>query len=147
VVRRRCVSLNDKGSPCKAAPLRDSDYCLMHSPEHSQEVADSRRLGGLRRKREVTLAGAYDFYGLRSIFDILRLLDIAAFDTLGMENSPVRSRILVSVSLAALKALEVGEHEHRLSMLEAAVHRHQEPGSEFDKDPKAIDFPTEEATG
>ena len=39
----------------------------MHSPEHAKEVQEARRLGGLRRKREVTLSGAYDFEGLGTV--------------------------------------------------------------------------------
>ena len=118
----------------------DGDYCRMHSPEHAQAVAESRRLGGLRRKREATLAGAYDFHGLGSVSDIIRLLEVVAFDTLGMDSSASKSRILISVSLAALKALEAGDHEQRLSMLEATMRIRGEPESEFAKGPLAFEY-------
>ena len=40
------------------------DFCLFHSPDHEEEAAEARRLGGLRRRKEKTLAGAYEFRGL-----------------------------------------------------------------------------------
>ena len=84
-------------------------------------MAESRRLGGLRRKREVTVAAAYDYEGLGSVPEIRRLLDVAAFDALGLENSIARCRALVSIGLAAAKLLEVGEHEERLAAIEDAL--------------------------
>jgi hypothetical protein len=84
-------------------------------------MAESRRLGGLRRKREVTVAAAYDYEGLGCVPEIRRLLDVAAFDALGLENSIARCRALVSIGMAAAKLLEVGEHEERLTAIEAAL--------------------------
>ena len=62
----------------------------MHAPEHAQDVAEARRLGGLRRRREVTVASAYDLNGINNAADVMRLLEIAAFDTLGLESSVAR---------------------------------------------------------
>lgn len=64
---------------------------------------------GLRRRRERTLSGAYDFAGLGSVGSIRRMLEIAAIDTLGLESSVARARVLIAVSLAAAKLLEVEE--------------------------------------
>ena len=58
----------------------------MNSPEHTEEMAEARWLGGLRRRREVAVSGAYDFVGLQSVGDIRRLLEVAVLDTLGLEN-------------------------------------------------------------
>ena len=66
MIRRQCAFRLASGEPCRAPPLKDGDFCLMHSPEHAQEVQEARRLGGLRRKREATLSGAYDFEGTRN---------------------------------------------------------------------------------
>ena len=94
----------------------------MHSPEYAEEIAEARRLGGLRRRREVALAGAYEFNGLVAVADLRRLLEIAALDTLGLENSIARSRTLGYLVGVAAKLLEVGELEQRLAYLEGAVH-------------------------
>jgi hypothetical protein len=118
---RGCSGFKNNGQPCQAPKLRESDYCLMHSPEHAAEVAEARRLGGLRRRREVVVAGAYDFAGLESVADIRRLLEVAILDTLGLENSVVRSRTLAYLAMTAIKLLEVGELEQRIASLEGAV--------------------------
>lgn len=121
VGNRTCKGRNERGEPCRAAPRRESDFCIFHDPEHAEAMAESRRLGGLRRKREVTVAAAYDYEGLGSVPDIRRLLDVAAFDALGLENSIARCRALVSIGLAAAKLLEVGEMEDRLAAIESAL--------------------------
>ena len=84
-------------------------------------AAEARRLGGLRRRRERTVSGAYDFAGLGSIESIRRILEIAVLDALGLENSIARARLLIAGSLAAAKLLETGELEERLTSLEAAL--------------------------
>jgi len=93
----------------------------MHDPAHAAEVQEARRLGGLRRKREATLSGAYDFQGLTSVEQIRRLLEIAVLDSLGLDNSLGRARPLIAAAQAAAKLLETGELEDRLAALEAAV--------------------------
>ena len=107
------------------APLKEGQLCWAHSPEHAQEAQEARRLGGLRRRRESTVSMAYDFEGLETVADIRRLLQIAATDTLGLDNSVPRNRMLVSVVMAALQALEKGELEQRLAILEQTVHPHE----------------------
>ncbi len=120
-MRRQWIFKTASGEPCRAAPLRNSEYCLMHSPEHAQEVQEARRLGGLRRKREATVSGAYDFEGLETVAGIRRLIEVAVIDTLGLENSLARSRTLAYLAMAALKCLEVGDFEQRLAQLEQAM--------------------------
>jgi hypothetical protein len=117
--------------------MKDGMYCIMHSPEHAKEVQEARRLGGLRRKREVTLAGAYEFDGLGTVEGIRRLLEVAVLDTLGMENSLSRSRTIAYMAQIALKALEASDLEQRIAVLEQAIgnnpiHRSESP---FDSEP------------
>lgn len=121
VTGRVCKATKDDGSPCEAAPLTDGEYCFFHSPEHAEEVAEAGRLGGLRRRREKTVAAAYDLDGLGSLEQIRRLLEIAVMDTLGLENSIARSRALAYLAQVSLKLLEVGDFQERLAALEAAV--------------------------
>ena len=121
MVIRACKAIKEDGSRCQAAPLQDSDFCLFHSPDHAKEAAEARRLGGLRRRKEKTVAGAYDIDGLDDVPKIRRLLEIAVFDTLALENSVARSRTLAYLAQIALKALEVGEFETRLEALEATM--------------------------
>lgn len=118
---RSCKQRKDDGQPCRAAPLQGSDFCLFHSPDHAKETAEARRLGGLRRRKEKTVAGAYDIEGLDDVPKIRRLLEIAVLDTLSLENSVARSRTLAYLAQVALKTLEVGEFEARLEALEATM--------------------------
>ena len=122
---RPCSGTTRDGGPCRASPLRGESTCVFHSPEHQEEVAEGRRLGGLRRRREKTLASAYDIESLTSVAALRRLLEIAAFDTLALENSLARSRTLVAVVTAGSRLLEVGELEARIALLEAAMARDQ----------------------
>jgi hypothetical protein len=121
VAVRRCSELNARGRPCGAKPQHDSPFCFWHDPGNEEEVAEARRLGGLRRRREKTVSGAYDFTGLGSIEEIRRLVEIAAIDTLGADNSIARAKTLVQIASVAAKLLETGELEHRVELLEAAT--------------------------
>ena len=116
-----CQASNERGEPCRQAPLRDSDFCFWHSPEHAAEAAEARRLGGLRRRREKAVSGVYDFEGLADVAQVQRLLEIACLDTLSLENSVARSRTLAYLAQVALKALEVGELAERIEALERLV--------------------------
>jgi hypothetical protein len=121
MVMKTCLGQRPDGLRCRSWPIRGEPYCLWHSPEREEEAADARRLGGLRRRREKAVSGAYDFGGLDSIPSIRRILEIATIDTLGLDNSVVRSRTLISAAVAAAKLLETGELEARLAVLELAL--------------------------
>jgi hypothetical protein len=123
MTRRGCTFLRPDGKPCGSPPLRDGTACFFHASETAAEAAEARRLGGLRRRREGSLSGAFEYQGLESVPAIRRLLDIAALDTLAMENSLARSRTLVQVAVAATRMLEVGELETRLERLQESVNR------------------------
>ncbi len=125
VVVRTCCFRKEDGTPCRASPLRDGDYCLWHSPEHAEEVTEARRLGGLRRRKERTVAGAYDFQGLETIGQIRRLVEVAAVDTLSQENSIARSRALAYLAQVSVNLLEKGNLDERLRSLEDSVRRKQ----------------------
>jgi hypothetical protein len=121
VVSRTCKARNDRGEPCRASPLRESDFCVFHDPDYADTVQEARRAGGQRRKREVTLATAYDFEGLTSVPEIRRLVEVAAFEALGLENNIGRVRALGYLAQVAVTLLEKGEMEERLTAVEAAL--------------------------
>ena len=131
LIKRACAYAKTDGQPCQMAPLRDRPYCFSHDPERAEEAAEARRLGGLRRRKEGTIAVAYDLPGLDSVAGIRRLLDIVVTDGVGLENGIARLRVLISTATAATNLLKVGEFEDRLASLEAAIKQH---GSEPDLD-------------
>ncbi len=118
---RACSAPTKDGQRCGATPLREESVCFWHSPEHAEAAVEARRLGGLRRRKENTIAGAYDFEGLQSITEIRRLVEIVVTDALNTENSVARGRLLIAAAQAAAKLLEVGELEERLRTVEAAL--------------------------
>jgi hypothetical protein len=136
VARRSCVFVMPDGRSCRAGPQRERPYCFAHDPERATEAAEARRLGGLRRRKEGTIAVAYDLPGLDSVDGIRRLLEIVSTDGLGMENGVPRLRALISTAVAATNLLKVGEFEERLTALEATVGQR----SGADENPA---FPTE----
>jgi hypothetical protein len=75
----------------------------------------------LRRRRERTVAGAYDVDGLDTVAGIRRVIEIVTFDGLGMEHSIGRGRMLISAMQVATGLLKTGELEDRVADLEAVV--------------------------
>ena len=118
---KSCKSRTSQGEPCRGTPMRDSDFCVFHDPDHAEVVQQARSAGGQRRKREATLATAYDFQGLTSIDEIRRLIEVAAFDALGLDNSINRVRALAYLAQVASTLLEKGEMDERLQAIEAAL--------------------------
>jgi hypothetical protein len=123
LIRKGCAYAKADGQPCRMAPLHDRPYCFSHDPERAAEAAEARRLGGLRRKKEGTIAIAFDLPGLDTVAGIRRLLEIAATDAAGLDSGIPRLRVLISTATAATNLLKVGELEDRLAHVEAAVAR------------------------
>jgi hypothetical protein len=121
VARRSCTFVMPDGRACRAGPQRDRPYCFSHDPERAEEAAEARRLGGLRRRKEGTIAVAYDLPGLDTVAGIRRLLDVVVTDGIGLDNGIARLRVLISASSAATSLLKVGEFEERLAALESAL--------------------------
>jgi hypothetical protein len=118
---RGCSAPTVAGRPCGATALRDADTCFWHSPDHAEEAQQARRLGGLRRRREAAVGGAYELDGISTPRDIQRLLEIAVTDTLELPNSLARNRTLGGLAQIALRAHLAVEQEARLTILEATV--------------------------
>jgi len=126
VIRRRCAFAKADGQPCQMAPLHDRPYCFAHDPERAADAAEARRLGGARRRKEGTIAIAYDLPGLDSVEGIRRVFEIARTDVLGLDNTINRARALIAVGTAAIKLLGA-DYEERLATLEAVVLRRRQP--------------------
>jgi len=121
VAIRACKGARSDGQACGSPPLSDGAYCLWHDPAQADVVAEARRLGGSRRRKEATIAVAYDVQGLGSIAEIRRLVEVAVIDVLSLENSVARARAIAYLAHIATKLLEVGEHEERLARIEQTL--------------------------
>jgi hypothetical protein len=118
---RNCKALNSRGEPCRGTPMRKSDFCVFHDPDHAEVVQQARSAGGQRRRREVAVAIAFDFEGLDSITAIRRLVEVAAYDALGLPNDLPRVRALGYLAQVAVTLVEKGEIEQRLAAVEGAL--------------------------
>jgi hypothetical protein len=121
LARRRCTAGKTDGQPCSMAPLQERPFCFAHDPERAKEAAEARRMGGLRRRKEGTIAVAFELPGLDTVGGIRRLIDIVVTDSVGMENGIARLRVILAAASAATALLKVGELEDRLAVLEAAL--------------------------
>ena len=75
--------------------MRDQPFCFWHHPDNRADAAEARRLGGLRRRREKTLEGAYDLHeGFHSVDGLLRFVESGALDLLSLDSSVARSNAM-----------------------------------------------------
>ena len=121
--RLACQALTQNGRPCRAPPLREGSACFWHAEEAREAAAEARRLGGLRRRREGTVEGAYAVEGFRTGADLQRVLELALADTLELENSIPRTRALTHLVSVGARVKETTELEARLRALEDGVWR------------------------
>lgn len=112
-----CQSTNRFGGSCGSNAMEGSIYCFSHDPAHAVRRQEARQKGGFLRKTPKAKVDRESCH-LRSVEDILNLLEETLADTTLQENSSSRTKALLSIALAALKALEVGELEKRLRELE-----------------------------
>lgn len=119
--KRRCAAKNKQGEPCGFQPMRDNDLCWHHDPENEEAAQDARRLGGVRRKRESTLAGAYEFEGILVEGGLARFMDIAAWDALSLDSGVAKVRAMVAVAQAVEKILLARDLAERVAALESVM--------------------------
>lgn len=104
-------------------PLRKSKWCYAHDPTKARERVVARKRGGKNRRK--TNGDAPENVSLASAHDIRVLLERVAQDGFLLDNSTKRGRLLIAAATTALKGLEVGALEERLSALENYVHSTQ----------------------
>jgi hypothetical protein len=119
----KCIATTSSGQACQSFTVGGSEYCFAHDPALRAKRKQARSAGGkARHRRHITWADdeLRASVRIRSVADVLALLERATVDELRLENSHSRNRTIASLATAALKALEVGELERRLEALEAA---------------------------
>lgn len=117
-----CKAIKNNGQACQSFTVAGSEYCFSHDPDLREKRQKARRAGGkARHGRRITWSDddLRANVSIRSVGDVLALLERATMDELSLENSHSRNRTIASLAAAALKALEVGELEQRIVALEA----------------------------
>ena len=117
----RCTAKNRTGEPCQGFAIAKSKYCFSHAPSKRKERTAARKLGGFNRR--TVHSGDPDQVPreIRSMDDVLRLLDYTLAECLVQENSISRGRLLVTVVNSYIGAIQEGEFEMRLKLLEEKV--------------------------
>ncbi len=120
MLKKQCSANKRNGERCKAF-ANENGVCFMHDATKGKERAIARRNGGLATKKphfaDVSLLPSK----IRKIEDVFIILDYALLETVGLDNSINRGRLLVSIAHGYIEALKVGEFEKRLEAIENAM--------------------------
>lgn len=121
---QRCKAKKEDGSPCGAYAVTGGDFCFVHSPAHVEERTEARRKGG--RHNRAGHGGNLDNVPaqVRTLNDVLTLLDFTKDELLVMGNSVTRARALIGLAAAYTQAIMNGDIENRLERLEEFYREH-----------------------
>lgn len=116
----KCKATTNTGEPCGAYALAGKQFCFTHDPARAADRAAARTRGGVNRR-----AGHSGEYtgpqNVRTLADVLRVLDYALSETLELENGIQRGRLLVSIAAEYTKAIQTADLEARYAALEAIL--------------------------
>jgi len=118
--KKQCRAKNKNGEPCNAS-ASENGFCFTHDATKSKERAIARRNGGLRRITPSVADKSLVPKETRTITDVMTILDYALQESLVLQNSIQRGRLLVSIAHGYIQALKVGEIEQRLEAVETAL--------------------------
>lgn len=120
MAKRKCKAKRRDGTPCPNA-AGESGYCFTHDPARGAERAQARRRGGERRRVPHAGNASKVPTQVRTLADVLAILDYALAEAVPMENSIQRGRLLVQIAHAFIEAIKTGELEARLLAIENAL--------------------------
>ena len=122
---KQCQAKTARGIQCGSYALKGSKYCFVHNPSSGAMAAAARKKGGQHRR--APHAGNLTSLPeeVRSVEQVYRVLDYTLAETIALTNSILRSRALIAISEAYLKAISVGEFETRLTKLEEITNANQ----------------------
>ena len=117
----KCKAKTTSGQPCQAQAIKGGKFCFIHDPAQGVKRARARKIGGQRRR--VPHAGNPETIPaqVRSIDDVLKVLDYALAEAVPLENSTQRGRLIVAIAGAFIEAIKTGELETRLLAIESAL--------------------------
>src|SRR4051794_21832864 len=110
MAKAKCNAKNERGADCNAF-AGAGGYCFMHDPSTGQERALARRSGGLSTRKPHNADASLVPADVRTIEGVFALLNYAMQETLILDNSVARGRLLVSLAHGFIEALKVGELE------------------------------------
>ncbi len=118
--KKQCNAKNKSGEPCNAS-ANETGFCFTHDATKGKERAIARRNGGLATKQPHYADASTLPSSIRNIESVLIVLDYALRESVGLDNSIQRGRLIVSIAHGFIEALKVGEMEQRLEAVENAL--------------------------
>ena len=118
--KKQCQAKNRRGEPCSAS-ANETGFCFTHDATKGKERAIARRKGGLQRITPHVADASIVPKQTRSIESAMIILDYALQESLVLQNSIQRGRLLVSIAHGYIEALKVGEMEQRMEAVETAL--------------------------
>lgn len=115
--------------PCNAS-ASENGFCFTHDATKGKERAIARRNGGLQRITPHVADASIVPKETRTIEGAMIILDYALQESLILQNSIQRGRLLVSIAHGYIEALKVGEMEQRLEAIEMALKLRKKERSE-----------------
>ena len=123
--KKQCQAAKRNGEPCNAS-ASENGFCFTHDATKGKERAIARRNGGLRRITPSVADKSLVPKETRTITDVMTILDYALQESLALQNSIPRGRLLVSIAHGYIEALKVGEMEQRLEAVEMTLKMRKE---------------------
>lgn len=117
MTKPKCKGKNLGGGQCRAY-ASESGYCFMHDASKGRERALARRNGGLSTKKPHNADASLIPSEIRSMEGVFAVLNYALCESIILDNSIARGRLLVSIAHGFIEALKIGELEKRLEALE-----------------------------
>lgn len=118
--KQQCKGIRATGGQCRAY-ASESGFCFMHDAAKGRERALARRNGGLSTKKPHGADTSLVPSRIRNIEGVFAVINYALQESLVLDNSIQRGRLLVSIAHGLIEALKVGELEKRLEALENAL--------------------------
>jgi hypothetical protein len=116
--KKQCSANSRNGERCRAYA---NGVCFTHDATKGRERALARRNGGLATKQPHYADAELLPSEVRKIEDVYLILNYALLETVGLDNSINRGRLLVSIAHGFIEAFKVGELEKRLEAIEFAL--------------------------
>lgn len=116
----KCKQILSNGNRCNAN-AKKSGFCFVHDPLSAGKAAAARRKGGKRLRIPHTGDAGKLPQSVRTLEDVLSVLDYSLVEALPLENSVQRGRLLVAICGAFVEAIKTGELEKRIAALESAM--------------------------
>jgi hypothetical protein len=118
VTGQRCSHVRANGNRCGGFAVSGSAYCFAHAPEQAAKRDEARRKGG-RAGKSPTVGGA--LLPVRSLDDVLGLVETSINDVRAGRLDPRTANAVGYLANVALKAIEGGDVQRRLDVLESVL--------------------------